>query len=81
MLSKIHFDTPFSFEKSIHIISDLLTNLLEPHHAIRLAFDKRDWHILAGYNPDMDVLKPSDALLLRRELQAAAFFKRMLLSH
>lgn len=76
MEPKVRFDTSFSFEKSVHIIGDLLTNLLEPNHATRLAFDRRDWHTCSGVSPDMGMFGPRDPLLLRRELQAAAFFKK-----
>lgn len=76
MSSKMHFDTPFSFEKSIHIVGDLLTNLLENDHVLRHAFDKRDWDFLSGFSPDFGSYTASDSLLLRRDLQAAAFFKK-----
>lgn len=76
MSSKMHFDTPFSFEKSIHVIGDLLTILLEPQHELRLAFADRDYAVCSGYSPDYTAWSAAGALDLRAVLQAAAFFKK-----
>lgn len=76
MSTKLHFDTPFSFEKSIHVVSDVMAVLLEPHHELRTALERRDWATLSGYSPEYSAYLASDVTRLRAHLQAGAFFKK-----
>ena len=75
MSTKSYFDTPFSFEKSIHVLEELCHQLVGEHHDILNTLRRRDWADLVGYKPTRD---PSlcSAIQYMRVAQVAAFFSK-----
>ncbi len=75
MSSSMHFDASFSFEKSVHIIGDLLPFFVSEASPISHLFSKRDWKALSHFEiePSRSDWTPS---LLKGTMQAAAFFSK-----
>jgi hypothetical protein len=75
MSSKMHFDASFSFEKSIHVIRDLLPFFLEPADDLFVMFERRDWEGLSSYSIDF-TRDDWDPHVLSGVYQALAFFSK-----
>ncbi len=75
MSSSMHFDASFSFEKSVHIIGDLLPFFVSEASPISHLFSKRDWKALSHFEiePSRSDWTPSS---LKGTMQAAAFFSK-----
>lgn len=75
MSSTMHFDTSFSFEKSVHIIGDLLPHFVSDAHPISRLYHDRKWMELSHYEIDPSRLDwhPFD---LKGVMQAVAFFSK-----
>lgn len=74
MSSSMYFDTPFSFEKSIHVLTELSVALLGENHELADLIRSRDWVSVVGFKPVAD---SSVALVdFYRQAQFAAFFRK-----
>lgn len=75
MSSKMHFDSAFSFEKSIHVIRDIVSHLPGDNHDILSAIDRREWTDLVQLRISYD--RPlADVRSLSGRRQALAFFSK-----
>ena len=75
MSSKTYFDTPFSFEKSIHVLQELCSKLNGDSHDMVNLVRNRDWRSLAGIKPagNTNLHCAADFLQL---VQTGAFFSK-----
>lgn len=74
MSTALHFDTPFSFEKSIHVLEEVIATLGGDSDVTRL-LASRDWAGLVGL--DVNYADPAaDSVSIRNRRQALAFFSK-----
>lgn len=74
MSTSLHFDTAFSFEKSIHILKAISAHLLGADHDLVNKIEDRNWGYLTNYSCDYsDHRSPSEVKL---ERQVEAFFSK-----
>lgn len=76
MSSMTYFDTPFSFEKSIHVLSELCHRLIgDDQHDLVNLLRVRDWHSLVGFKPIRNA-GLSSASAYMQLAQVSAFFSK-----
>lgn len=76
MSSLTYFDTPFSFEKSIHVLDELCHQLTgETSNVLESAVHDRDWSRVVGYKPITDSTVHTAVEYLRLA-QVSAFFSK-----
>jgi len=70
----MHFDSTFSFEKSIHILGEVITGLRCANADVLKAIDRKDWEYLVNIEVDFLSESSPDCLKARRQIQA--FFSK-----
>ena len=76
MSSMTYFDTPFSFEKSVHVLTELCHRLIgETNHDLVSCLRDRDWHSLVGFKPIRSAGMSSAAAYVQLA-QVSAFFSK-----
>lgn len=75
MSTKLHFDAAFSFEKSVHVLGDLLPYFVDVEHPLYRMYLARDWIGLASYDVNPGQFD-GDPEVLRGIMQAAALFSK-----
>jgi hypothetical protein len=74
MSTPLHFDTPFSFEKSVRILKDLSAALLGANHELVELAERRDWVALVDKTSVYpEIASPAEVIA---ERQVLAFFQK-----
>lgn len=74
MSNVLHFDTAFSFEKSIHVLGELVSHLGDNCDVIRILAD-RDWNRLVGLDVNYDDPRANPSSVKDRRQILALFSK------